>query len=208
MLTNYGFQVSEAANGLECLHLLQDHHFDLILMDMQMPVMDGYEATRLIRETSEQKSIPIIAMTAYALTGDREKCLAVGCTSYIAKPFKTEELIAEIRQHLGRSSNRSLKPQTGLHQHLVEELLLEFLQQMDELIQELEKAWQQNNIEQIASLSHDIKGVAGLYGYIAVSQTASAIEQAVRDHNIKQIGILVDKIRQEFSLINTQAMHM
>lgn len=208
MLTNYGFQVSEAANGLECLHLLQDHHFDLILMDMQMPVMDGYEATRLIRETSEQKSIPIIAMTAHALTGDREKCLAAGCTSYIAKPFKTEELISEISQHLGRSSHRSAKPQAGLQQHLVEQLLLEFLQQLDELIQDLEKAVQQNDIEQIASISHDIKGVAGLYGYMDISKTASEIEQAARDHGIARIRILVDKIHQEFTLINNQTMQI
>lgn len=206
MLVNYGFQVSEAVNGLECLRLLQDNHFDLILMDMQMPIMDGYEATGLIRETSGQESTPIIAMTANALTGDREKCLAAGCTSYIAKPFKTDDLVQEILQHLSKSSHRSAKSQAGLHQHLLEELLPEFLEQLDELIQELEEALQKRDIELIASLSHDIKGTAGMYGFISISQIASQIEQAARDHSMMRVRVLMDNMHQEFRHINTQAM--
>jgi PAS domain S-box-containing protein len=206
MLTNYGFHVSEAVNGLECLQLLQKHRFDLILMDMQMPIMDGYEATRLIRETVGQESIPIIAMTANALSGDREKCLAAGCTSYIAKPFKTDDLVQEISHHLSQSIQRSAKSQAGLHQHLMEELLPEFLEQLDELIQELGQALQQQDAERLASLSHDIKGTAGMYGFIAISQIASQIEKAARDRTMKRAQVLVDKMHQEFRYITTRAM--
>ena len=206
MLLNFGFQVREAINGLECLKILQDHHFDLILMDMQMPIMDGYEATRFIRDMESQKSIPIIAMTAHALTGDREKCLAAGCTSYIAKPFKTDELIQEIRRHLNESTHQPVKSQSGMHQHLIEQLMPEFLEQLDELIMDLEQALQRQDTAQIASLSHDIKGTAGMYGYMTIAHTASLIEKAARNRSILQIKLLMDKIQQEFHLINTQVI--
>lgn len=206
MLLNFGFQVREAINGLECLKILQDHHFDLILMDMQMPIMDGYEATRFIRDMESQKSIPIIAMTAHALTGDREKCLAAGCTSYIAKPFKTDELIQEICRHLNESTHQPVKSQSGMHQHLIEQLMPEFLEQLDELIMDLEQALQRQDTAQIASLSHDIKGTAGMYGYMTIAHTASLIEKAARNRSILQIKLLMDKIQQEFHLINTQVI--
>lgn len=206
MLLNYGFQVAEAVNGLECLKLIQDHHFDLILMDMQMPVMDGYEATRLVRDMGYQESIPIIAMTAHALTGDREKCLAAGCTSYIAKPFKTDELIQEIRRHLSKSSHQTFKSQSGMHQHLIEQLMPEFLEQLDELILQLKQALQQQDTDEIASLSHDVKGTAGMYGYPTIAHTASQIEEAARNRSILQVRLLVDKMQQEFHRINSQVI--
>lgn len=206
MLLNYGFQVAEAVNGLECLKIMQDHDFDLILMDMQMPVMDGYEATRFIRDLGYQESIPIIAMTAHALTGDREKCLAAGCTSYIAKPFKTDELIQEICRHLSKSTHQPVKPQSALHQHLMEQLMPEFLEQLDDLILQLEQALQQQDTDQIASLSHDVKGTAGMYGYMSIAHTASQVEQAARNRSIIQVRLLMDKMQQEFHLINTQVI--
>ncbi|NLB87683.1 MAG: response regulator, partial [Syntrophomonadaceae bacterium] len=100
MLKNYGFEVATAKNGLECLQILQNRAFDAILLDMQMPIMDGYETAQLIKKDKNINHIPIIAMTAHAMNGDREKCLASGCTSYIAKPFKAEELVEEIKKHL------------------------------------------------------------------------------------------------------------
>lgn len=206
MLINYGFQVREASNGLECLQLLQDAHIDLILMDMQMPVMDGYEATRLIRETFSEKSIPIIAMTANALSGDREKCLAAGCTSYIAKPFKADDLVQEIMHYLDYGSSRSIKPAAALQQQLMEELMPEFLEQLDELIIQLQESSRQQDAEQIASISHDIKGTAGMYGYMTISLIASQIEQAAREHSMIRVRVLLDKLSQEFVHINSKAM--
>jgi len=73
---------------------------DIILMDIQLPVMDGYETTRTIRSMDEFKKIPIIAVTSYAMVGDREKTLAAGCTSYIEKPIHPERIIREIEKYL------------------------------------------------------------------------------------------------------------
>ena len=74
---------------------------DLILMDIQLPVMDGYEATRRIRTDPEMKGIPIIAVTSYALAGDEAKALEAGCTAYVAKPFSPRALLTKVREYLG-----------------------------------------------------------------------------------------------------------
>lgn len=98
LLKKEGWQVTIVDNGIEVLEKLDHQQFDFILMDMQMPEMDGYEATRIIRkrETSSGEKIPIIAMTAYAVKGDREKCLETGMDGYISKPIDTNLLRTEI----------------------------------------------------------------------------------------------------------------
>jgi two-component system, cell cycle response regulator DivK len=88
LFANAGYELIEAESGEEALTALTARRPDLILMDIQLPVMDGYEATRRIRLNPELKSIPIIAMTAYALAGDEVKALAAGCTAYVTKPFR------------------------------------------------------------------------------------------------------------------------
>jgi two-component system cell cycle response regulator DivK len=100
MLGNAGYELIEAESGEEALAAVEAQQPDLILMDIQLPVMDGYEATRRIRSKPELKSIPIIAVTSYALAGDEAKALAVGCTAYITKPFSPRALLAKVREHL------------------------------------------------------------------------------------------------------------
>lgn len=99
-LSAHGFQLIIARDGQEAIDLAKQHQPDLILMDIQMPGMDGLQATRQIRSDSALASVPIIALTALAMTGDREKCLAAGVTDYLAKPVKLQDLIAAIRKLL------------------------------------------------------------------------------------------------------------
>lgn len=87
-------------NGQEALNIANKENFDLILMDMQMPVMNGFEATKKIRELPNYKNTPIIALTAFAMRGDREKCLAAGATDYIPKPIDSKEFIEKIKYYL------------------------------------------------------------------------------------------------------------
>jgi len=98
-LEGYGMQVHTARNGLESLDVLKEHAdaVDLILMDIMMPEMDGFEATRAIREISAHKNLPIIALTAKAMKGDREQCIAAGASDYITKPVDTDKLISLMR---------------------------------------------------------------------------------------------------------------
>ncbi len=105
LLQRQGHQVTLAENGAEALRLMKALAFDVVLMDVQMPVMDGLEATRRIRELERERSDrhhPIIAMTAGAIVGDREKCLAAGMDDYISKPIAAPLLLAKLGQWLGR----------------------------------------------------------------------------------------------------------
>jgi CheY-like chemotaxis protein len=101
-----GHQVEAAGNGAETLELIQRHDFDLVLMDVQMPIMDGLEATAAIRklENPKKSRLPIIAMTAHAYKSDQERCLAAGMDAYISKPVNRQELI-EMVERLARDES-------------------------------------------------------------------------------------------------------
>jgi CheY-like chemotaxis protein len=86
-------------NGLQAYEQVQQQYYDLILMDMQMPVMNGFEATQKIRELDDYKETPIIALTAFAMKGDREKCLEAGATDYIPKPIDSQEFIEKVKYY-------------------------------------------------------------------------------------------------------------
>src|SRR6516225_1078456 len=100
LLVNAGYELIEAESGEEALKAVETQRPDLILMDIQLPIMDGYEATRRIRLNPELKSIPIIAVTSYALAGDEAKALAAGCNAYVTKPFSPRALLAKVQEHL------------------------------------------------------------------------------------------------------------
>jgi two-component system, cell cycle response regulator DivK len=95
-----GYELIEAADGAEGVKLAQQEKPDLILMDIQLPVIDGYEATRRIKGDANLKATPIIAVTSYALSGDEAKARAAGCDGYVTKPFSPRELLAKVREYL------------------------------------------------------------------------------------------------------------
>jgi two-component system, cell cycle response regulator DivK len=100
LLTANDYETTEAENGEEALAAVAKDRPDLILMDIQLPVMDGCEATRRIKADPSLSSIPIIAVTSYALSGDEEKARAAGCNDFVPKPFSPRHLLAKIRQYL------------------------------------------------------------------------------------------------------------
>ncbi|MDP3610883.1 MAG: response regulator, partial [Rubrivivax sp.] len=96
-----GYEMIEAHDGVQGVAMAAEHRPDLILMDIQMPVMDGYEATRRIKADPALVSIPVIAVTSYALSGDEAKTRAAGCDGYIAKPYSPRQMLATVREILG-----------------------------------------------------------------------------------------------------------
>ena len=102
LMSSTDYELLEAVDGAEGIAMAAKHKPDLILMDIQLPVMDGYEASRRIKSNPELQHIPIIAVTSYALAGDEAKTLAAGCDGYIAKPFSPRLLLEKIREFLPR----------------------------------------------------------------------------------------------------------
>ncbi|HXV82184.1 MAG TPA: response regulator [Candidatus Binatia bacterium] len=105
LLTNAGYEMIEAVTGEEGVSIAEQQRPDLILMDMQLPVIDGYESTRRIRANPELKSIPIIAVTSYAMSGDDALAYEAGCDAYVTKPFSPRQLLAKIREFLPLSDS-------------------------------------------------------------------------------------------------------
>jgi two-component system cell cycle response regulator DivK len=104
LLTNAGFQLIEAETGPDGVEMAKAHQPDLILMDLQLPGIDGYEAARQIKAEPRLSSVPIIAVTSYALSGDEQRAFAAGCSAYICKPYSPRQLLARIREHLPSSA--------------------------------------------------------------------------------------------------------
>jgi two-component system, cell cycle response regulator DivK len=100
LLTRAGFELIEATDGQAGVSMATDHQPDLILMDIQLPVFDGYEATRRIKANPATRNIPIIAVTSYALSGDETKALAAGCDGYVAKPYSPRRILAMVHEFL------------------------------------------------------------------------------------------------------------
>ena len=100
LLASAGFRMIEAWDGKQALTVARSQQPDLILMDIQLPILDGYEATRAIKRDPELKHIPIIAVTSYALSGDETRAREAGCDAYVAKPYSTRHLLAKIGQLL------------------------------------------------------------------------------------------------------------
>jgi two-component system cell cycle response regulator DivK len=100
LLTNAGYEIIEAENGEEALAAAARERPDLILMDIQLPLLDGYEATRRIKADPGLRAIPIIVVTSYALSGDEGKARAAGCDAYVTKPYSPRALLAKIREYV------------------------------------------------------------------------------------------------------------
>jgi len=105
IITKLGHEVLEARDGGAGVDLAKRERPDLILMDIQLPVLDGYSATRKIREDPAFKEIPIIAVTSYAMVGDKEKAMAAGCTAYVEKPINPESFIKALKEYISGRRN-------------------------------------------------------------------------------------------------------
>jgi len=103
VLTHYGFEVREAVNGEEALRSAVEKRPDLILMDLSLPVMDGWTASRKIKENDILSSIPIIALTAHAMSGDEQRALDAGCDAYLSKPISPKKVVAEVLRVLAEA---------------------------------------------------------------------------------------------------------
>jgi signal transduction histidine kinase/DNA-binding response OmpR family regulator/HAMP domain-containing protein len=197
------YRVEIAENGAAAYVKFTAEHYDLVLMDRQMPVMDGLTATRAIRkweQANHRPPTPIIALTASALKGDQEKCVAAGCTAYLAKPIKQEVLLQAIKEHCivapASSKQESSRKDTILVRANPKfaDLIPEFLQNRRQDVIAMLDALDRGDFETVESLGHGMKGAGGSWGFQAITDIGAALEQAAEsadtDASRKWVGEL------------------
>ena len=203
MLANVGLLVDTAENGAQAVERVFQEAYDLVLMDCQMPVMDGYEATRRIREDARAAELPIIAMTANALAADRERCLAAGMNDHIAKPIDVALLYSTLAQWLatvpapaataapnadpavsGGSpplfDEQAALRRLGGNREMFERLLARFHENQSGTLDQLRRDLERGTFSDMALRAHTLRGVAGNLGAGEVAEAAHVIEDIAR----------------------------
>ena len=196
VLRRAGLEVATACNGQIGLDLALRHPFDLVLMDMQMPVMDGYTAATRLRQEGFDK--PIIALTAHAMKGDAEKCLAAGCSGYLTKPIDADLLIRTMAELLPQCPKQSAPareaPVAGtplvstlpLDDPDFLEIVQEFVERLHEQLAAMSAACQQKDMDELARLAHWLKGSGGTAGFMPLTDQARELETAAKGGDWQQ----------------------
>ncbi|GAB1721993.1 MAG: response regulator [Nitrospira sp. CR1.1] len=198
------YHVEVVGNGEEAAALFQSKPFDLVLIDQQMPVMDGFAATRLIRtwESSHQHTpATILALTADASLEAQEQGQAAGCTGFLAKPISKERLFDALRTHCAPSPRRRItaqdNPSAGIAALIDEEVARRrplFLDNRRQDVDRMQDAIERGDYETIRSMGHRIKGLAGSYGFPDIGQAGAQLEQAGKDHDRALIRRTIDQL--------------
>ncbi len=225
LVENLGLEIDTAENGQVALDKLAQNHYDLVFMDCQMPVMDGYQATRAIRQREHEQGLPrmpVIAMTANAMAGDRQKCLDSGMDDYLSKPIK-KDLLNETIQRWLKKNRRSQgstsqptrqvqKAQENAQPPLLDESVIEdllevmgddfiellevYLRDAPKLVMQIKQAANQNQIEALISPAHSLKSSSANVGAMRLSSLAKQMEQSARTghvNNPEQLAAKIDR---------------
>jgi CheY-like chemotaxis protein len=181
------YQVEIAETGAIACEKFQAGNYDLVLMDRQMPVMDGLAATRTIRaweQANHRPPTPIIALTASALKGDREKCMAAGCTAFLTKPIKQEVLLQAIKEHSLAALASSIDVSRGIDPILLRAIpkfadrIPAYLQNCRHNVTVMLDALDRVDFETVSSLGHQMRGSGGSYGFPAITDIGAALQEA------------------------------
>jgi CheY-like chemotaxis protein/HPt (histidine-containing phosphotransfer) domain-containing protein len=197
LLERWGHRVEVAGNGQIALEMLAKRPFDVVLMDMMMPVMDGLEATRRIRASESGRRMPIIAMTANAMEADRERCLAAGMDDYISKPIKAHEL-QQLLQHFsprkvqlavtgptlqalarldpGRAVFDYASALKKVDQEVLEIIAIPFVEQWPDDLKRMREGLASSDLKSVMHVSHALKGTLSMFGAEPASELARRVE--------------------------------
>jgi CheY-like chemotaxis protein len=215
ILERRGHQVLVAENGKEALDLLSQHDVDVVLMDLQMPVMGGLEATRIIREREQftGRHVPILAMTAHAMKGDRERCLASGMDDYISKPIDSARLL-ELVALAGTTVSAAVEhpaaaipaassfydmaafiKRVGGDVPLAREMALLFIPDALRLLAGIRSAAEAGDAERLRQDAHALKGAAGNFDAVRTVSGAQALELMGKEGDLSRAATLIDQLQ-------------
>ncbi len=232
ILENFNCAVTVAENGKEALQHFKKGKFDLILMDCFMPEMDGFEATKALRKLKNGKKIPIIAFTANALQGDREKCLAIGMDDYITKPVKQRDIERILTKWTPKEKQEKIETddvdsggdiedseansgeaiiddkifkefQEIIGENLQQAITL-YLESADKAIVDMKKSIKNNNTDALAKQAHSIKSPSGQMGAMGLSETLEQLQFASQDNDIKMAQELLAKAQKMYESVRKE----
>jgi CheY-like chemotaxis protein/HPt (histidine-containing phosphotransfer) domain-containing protein len=203
LLAKWGYPVMVAGNGKEALAALEREPFDLVLMDLEMPEMGGFEATARIRarEQGTGRHIPVIALTAHAMKGDRQRCLEAGMDDYVAKPIQAQELLRAIEARFPDTSRApAVWPEeapaekvfnadvalerVGGDRELLKDLAGVFLSESPTMMTEVREAVAQRDALRLKRAAHTLKGAAGTFGAVPSVAAAQRLETMAREGDL------------------------
>ncbi len=224
LLEKMGFGVVAVDNGQEAVRALEAGSFDLVFMDLQMPVMDGFEATRAIRDpqsTVRNRRVPIVAMTAHALKGDRERCLEAGMDDYVSKPVDPKKLATVTERWIGPSPDPAHAPEpadaiepvkesivfdrpglvarTMEDEDLLREIVSCFLEDAPRLIEDIKEHIRSGDSALAGAQAHGLKGAAANVGGVALSETAHEMERAGNAGRLEAADALLPELERQFA---------
>ena len=210
-----GVIVETAEDGALGVDRASRQSFDAILMDMQMPVMDGYTATRRLRQRGIHT--PIIALTAHAMQGDADKCLDAGCSDYLSKPIRAEELIRKLQSVLPQPTapgtetskvvrnelarREPLRSTLPVHNPRFQAIVARFVERLDERLIELDQALVERQFQRITELAHWLKGTGGTAGFEEFTEPAMELEARARQEQGPEIAQILGQLHELRSLI-------
>ena len=219
MLERRGHRVSVAANGKEALAAISRDRFDVVLMDIQMPEMNGLEATAAIREQEKSTGahIPIMAMTAHAMKGDRDRCLAAGMDTYISKPVNVNEFFEALESTLATTrqseSNKPAAPspatlsreaalaQVDGDSDLLVEVIDLFLKDYPRLLAQMDEAIDKGNAATLQRAAHTLKGTLGIFGAGPAITAARELETVARDGRLDGAGAARAQLEEALKMV-------
>jgi CheY-like chemotaxis protein len=217
VLRRAGASVITAENGKIGVDVAMGQAFDVILMDMQMPVMDGYTATRFLRD--QGLTVPIVALTAHAMQGDEDKCRSAGCSDFLTKPIDPDTLLTFVDQILKDKEKRAVDREIAARRAIGEnawrhaidggqplmstlpmddadfrEIAVEFVQRLKEKLECMHQAWVAGDFSALAELAHWLKGAGGTAGFPVFGPAAAQLEQLAKTGQIGPIEAALAKL--------------
>ena len=226
LLSEKGYNYDTASNGIEAVNSVQSQSYDMVLMDLQMPLMDGFDATRKIREwEAEKKHTPIVALTAMLFDNEIQRCLNAGIDECIAKPFDSKTLFQLIDSFVNKpgqpASTKELQdvggadatkvldiqealPRFGRDVKVYQDFLNDFMDELPGRFEQFQWAFHTGNFSELADSAHNLKGISGSLGAKRLSYLAQVLDQKSQAGDLSLVKQTLDNIEKHIPVLQAE----